>query len=507
MSSAAPRATMVVDKAFRIAEVDRRIYGSFIEHLGRAVYGGIYEPSHPAADRLGFRNDVKELVKQLGVPIIRYPGGNFVSGYNWEDGVGPVEARPKRLELAWRTVEPNWVGTNEFAGWAKEVGSEVMMAVNLGTRGVDAARNLLEYCNHPGGSYWSDLRRSHGYEQPHKIRTWCLGNEMDGPWQIGQKTPQEYGRLAYETAKAMRLVDPDIELVSCGSSSSSMPTFPEWEAVTLDHTYEVADYISLHQYYGNRDNDSANFLARSMDMDHFIRTVIATCDYVKAKKRSKKTMHLSFDEWNVWYHSNDADAKLEPWGIAPPQLEDAYNFEDALLVGSMLITFLRHADRVKMACMAQLVNVIAPIMTENGGRSWKQTIYYPYMHASVFGRGVSLQPVVDSPVYDAKDYTDVPYLDSAVVYNEAEETLTIFAVNRHLEESLDLDCDIRGFEGYRLIEHLVLEHEDLKAVNTADRENVKPHAGGNAACQDGYVKARLAKASWNVIRLGKPRSS
>ncbi|WP_110931994.1 arabinosylfuranosidase ArfA [Paenibacillus bouchesdurhonensis] len=494
---------MVVDKAFKISEVDKRIYGSFIEHLGRAVYGGIYEPSHSAADHLGFRQDVKELVRQLDVPIIRYPGGNFVSGYNWEDGVGPVDQRPKRLDLAWRALEPNEVGTNEFMSWAKDVGSEVMMAVNLGTRGVDAARNLLEYCNHPEGSYWSDLRRSHGYEQPHKVKTWCLGNEMDGPWQIGQKTPVEYGRLAYETAKAMRLVDPDIELVSCGSSATSMPTFPEWEAITLDHTYDVADFVSLHQYYGNRDNDTANYLARSMDMEHFIRTVVATCDYIKAKKRSKKTMYLSFDEWNVWYHSNQADREIEPWTVGPPQLEDIYNFEDALLVGSMLITLLRHADRVKMACMAQLVNVIAPIMTENGGRAWKQTIFYPYMHASIYGRGTSLQPVVDSPVYDAQDYTDVPYLDSAIVYNEAEEELTIFAVNRHLEEALELECDVRGFEGFRVIEHIVLEHDDLKAVNTANEEKVKPHSRGDAASQDGYVNTRLSKASWNVIRLKK----
>lgn len=504
MPLSAARARVVVDKAFAIAEVDSRIYGSFIEHLGRAVYGGIYEPSHPAADRDGFRNDVKELVNGLGVPIIRYPGGNFVSGYNWEDGVGPRDRRPKRLDLAWRTVEPNEVGTNEFIRWAREVGSDVMMAVNLGTRGVDAARNLLEYCNHPAGSYWSDLRRSHGYEQPHRIKTWCLGNEMDGPWQIGQKTPEEYGRLAYETAKAMKLVDPGIELVSCGSSSAGMPTFPEWEAITLDHTYEVADYVSLHQYYGNRDGDSANYLARTMDMDHFIRTVVSTCDYVKAKKRSKKTMYLSFDEWNVWYHSNEADAKIEPWGIGPPQLEDIYNFEDALLVGSMLITFLRHADRVKIACLAQLVNVIAPIMTENGGRAWKQTIYYPYLHASKYGRGVSLHPIVDSPAYDAQDYTDVPYLDSAVVYREEDEELTIFVVNRHLREPLDLECDVRGFEEYRVLEHIVLEHDDLKATNTADAERVKPHSGGNAVCRDGFVHARLAKASWNVIRLRKP---
>lgn len=500
------KARLVIDKSFVIAEVDRRIYGSFVEHLGRAVYGGIYEPGHPQADSNGFRKDVQALIRELRVPIIRYPGGNFVSGYNWEDGVGPVEQRPKRLELAWRTVEPNEVGTNEFARWADSVGAEVMMAVNLGTRGVDAARNLLEYCNHPGGSYWSDLRKAHGYDAPHKIKTWCLGNEMDGPWQIGQKTAAEYGRLAYETAKAMRLVDPDIELVSCGSSSSTMPTFPEWEAVTLEHTYDVADYISLHQYYGNRDNDSANFLARTMDLEHFLHTVISTCDYVKAKKRSKKTMHLSFDEWNVWYHSNDADSRIEPWTVGPPQLEDIYNFEDALLVGGMLITFLKHADRVKIACLAQLVNVIAPIMTEAGGSAWRQTIFYPYLHASLYGQGVSLKPIIDSPKYDAQDYTDVPYLDSAVVYNEADEQLTVFALNRHLEESLELECDVRGFEGYAVIEHIVLAHSDLKAVNSASNEQVKPHSGGDAVVRDGYVHARLSKASWNVIRLGKAKS-
>ncbi|WP_310551535.1 arabinosylfuranosidase ArfA [Paenibacillus glufosinatiresistens] len=497
------QARLTVDKSFVISAIDKRIYGSFIEHLGRAVYGGIYEPGHPEADERGFRNDVKKLIREIGVPIIRYPGGNFVSGYNWEDGVGPVEERPRRLELAWRTVEPNEVGTNEFMKWAAEAGSEPMMAVNLGTRGVDAARNLLEYCNHPGGTKWSDLRRKHGYEQPHRIKTWCLGNEMDGPWQIGQKTAAEYGRLAYETGKAMRLIDPQIELVSCGSSSSAMPTFPEWEAVTLDHTYEVADYVSLHQYYGNRDHDSANFLARSMDLDHFIKTVVSTCDYVKAKKRSKKTMNLSFDEWNVWYHSNEADTRIEPWTVGPPQLEDIYNFEDALLVGSMLITFLKHADRVKIACLAQLVNVIAPIMTEPGGAAWRQTIFYPYLHASRYGRGVSLQPIIESPKYDAQDYTDVPYLDSAIVFNEENDELTIFAVNRHLSEGIPLTCDIRGFEGYGLLEHIVLYHEDLKAFNRAGEERVAPRRTEGTVCRDGYVETVLQKASWNVIRLGR----
>jgi alpha-N-arabinofuranosidase len=497
------KARMVVDKAYKIAVVDERIYGSFIEHLGRAVYGGIYEPGHPEADEFGFRRDVIELVKELRVPIIRYPGGNMVSGYNWEDGVGPLEQRPRRLELAWRTIETNEVGSNEFAEWGRRVGAQVMMAVNLGTRGIDAARNLVEYCNHPGGSFYSDLRISHGWKEPHRIKTWCLGNEMDGPWQIGQKTMDEYGRMAQETAKAMRLVDDTIELVACGSSHSGMPTFPQWEATTLDHTYDTVDYISLHQYFGNRSKDSANYLASSLEMDRFIHTVISVCDYIKAKKRSKKTMYLSFDEWNVWYHSNEADTKIEPWSIAPPQLEDVYNFEDALLVGTLLISFLKRSDRVKMACMAQLVNVIAPIMTENGGGAWRQTIYYPYMHASIYGRGVAINPVISSDKYDSTDFTDVPFLEAAAVYDEENDRLTIFAVNRSLTDPLDLVCDVRSFEGYRIIEHIVLEHDDLKAVNLAGAELVKPHSAGNAKVSGGILESRLSRQSWNVIRLGR----
>ncbi len=501
------RAKMVIDKDYRIAPVDKRVYGSFIEHLGRAVYDGIYCPGHPAANKDGFRTDVMELVKELDVPIIRYPGGNFVSNFYWEDSVGPVEDRPKRLELAWRSLEENKVGLNEFSTWAKDVNSDVMMAVNLGTRGIADACNLLEYCNHPGGTKYSDLRIRHGYKDPHNIKTWCLGNEMDGPWQIGHKTMEEYGRLAEETAKAMKLIDPSIELVSCGSSALDMPTFPKWESVTLEHTYDYVDYVSLHQYYGNRDNDSQDYLADSDDMDEFIRTVIATCDYVKAKKRGKKNINLSFDEWNVWFHSNAADDDItenHPWQVAPPMLEDIYTFEDALLVGLMLITLLKHADRVKMACLAQLVNVIAPIMTDaNGGGAWKQTIFYPFMHTSKYGRGVALLPVISTPKFDTSKHVDVTAVEAVSVYNEEKEEVTIFAVNRSLQEDIELTTDVRSFEGYRLLEHIVLENDDLKAVNSFANEKVAPKNTEQSSLDAGTLTSVLHKASWNVIRLGK----
>ncbi|GEA32912.1 arabinosylfuranosidase ArfA [Clostridium diolis] len=502
----AKKAKMVVDKDFKISEIDKRIYGSFIEHLGRAVYGGIYQPGHMSADENGFRTDVMELVKELDVPIIRYPGGNFVSNFFWEDSVGEVAERPKRLELAWRSLETNEIGLNEFSKWTNAVGSEIMMAINLGTRGIADACNLLEYCNHKGGTKYSDLRIKHGVKEPHKIKTWCLGNEMDGPWQIGHKTSKEYGRLALETGKAMKLIDPDIELVSCGSSNTAMPTFPEWEASTLDHTYDVVDFVSLHQYYGNRLNDTANFLAQSDDMEHFIKTVTSTCDYIKAKKRSKKTMHLSFDEWNVWFHSNNEDddiMKNHPWQKAPALLEDMYNFEDALLVGLMLIVLMKHSDRVKMACLAQLVNVIAPIMTEENGPAWKQTIYYPYLHASKYGRGIALQPVVSSPKHDTIDFTDVKDVESIAVYNEEKEEVTIFAVNRNLEEDIELTCDVRSFEGFKIIEHIVLEHDNMKIVNSPTGEAVTPKSVDRSNLVDGIITSSLRKVSWNVIRLGK----
>jgi alpha-N-arabinofuranosidase len=326
---------------------------------------------------------------------------------------------------------------------------------------------------------------------------------MDGPWQIGHKTAKEYARLAEETAKVMKLVDPNVSLVACGSSGWHIPTFGEWEATVLEHTYDYVDYISLHAYYDNYENNIENFLAKSLDMDSYIKSAIATCDYIKGRKKTSKTINISFDEWNVWFHSREADKKVEPWQIAPPLLEDVYTFEDSLLVGLMLITLLKHADRVKIACLAQLVNVIAPIMTRKGGGAWRQTIFYPFMHASNFGRGTVLQPVISTDKYDTKDFKEVPFVDSIPVFNEEKNELTIFAVNR-AQEKMEFECELKGFEDYSVIEHIVLENDDLKAVNTEDNpDNVKPHNNGNAKNDDGKVKADLSPLSWNVIRLAK----
>ena len=497
------QAKIIIDRDFQVSRIDKRIYGSFIEHLGRAVYEGIYQPDSPFADEQGFRKDTLALVKELGVPVVRYPGGNFVSGYKWEDGVGPRENRPKRIDLAWSVVETNEVGLNEFADWAKKADTDVMMAINLGTRGVAEAMELLEYCNLDQGTYYSELRKQHGYEKPHDIKLWCLGNEMDGPWQIGHKTAEEYGRLANETAKVLKGIDPSIELVVCGSSNSGMPTFGDWEATVLDHCYDSVDYISLHTYYGDGDRDSETFLANNLDMDRFITDVANICDYVKAKKHSNKTIQLSFDEWNVWYHSNEQDSKLQRWTRAPHQLEDVYDFQDALLVGSMLITLLRHADRVKIACLAQLVNVIAPIMTSDTG-AWRQTIYYPFWLTGKYGQGIVLQTQVDGPTYRNKRFGQVPCVDCVVVYNDEREELVVFAVNKDLNSDIPVTMDLRQFGEWDVLEHMVMHDEDLYAVNTeAEPDRVVPSAGGDARNVGGTLECVLQHKSWNMIRLGK----
>ena len=498
-------ANVTLDKDFRIGTIDRRVFGSFVEHLGRAIYGGLYEPGHPTADANGFRGDVLDLVRELAVPLIRYPGGNFVSSYIWEDGVGPVEDRPTRLDLAWRTTEPNLIGTNDFAGWAKLANAEVMMAVNLGTRGIEAASALLEYCNHPGGSYWSDLRKSHGVTDPHGFKLWCLGNEMDGPWQVGQMTATDYGRKATETAKAMKLLDSTIELVACGSSNAQMPTYPDWEATVLDHTFEHVDYISLHQYLRLDGDDIGTFLAESIALERYIETIVSVCDVVAARKRSRKQIMISFDEWNVWYHSRPKDRDImsgTPWTVAPPLVEDTYTMIDALAFGCSLIALLKHVDRVKVACLAQLVNVIAPIMTETGGTAWRQTIFYPFMHASLYGRGDVLDLRVTCPTYATERIGDVPYIEATATIDDELKAVTIFAVNRSQTDEMDVEFDLRSLPPLAAFEWIVLDHPNPEATNTANApDRVTPRQGSGASIAGGQLRVTLTPFSWNVIRL------
>ncbi|WP_028800963.1 alpha-N-arabinofuranosidase [Streptomyces sp. 142MFCol3.1] len=496
-------ARFALDPAFTVGAVDPRLFGSFVEHLGRCVYTGIFEPGHPSADEAGLRTDVLELVRELGVTAVRYPGGNFVSGYNWEDSVGPVEERPRRLDLAWRSTETNRFGLGEYIAFLKKIGpqAEPMMAVNLGTRGVAEALALQEYANHPFGTARSDLRIAHGAKDPYGIRLWCLGNEMDGPWQTGHKTAEEYGRLAAETARAMRQIEPDLELVACGSSGQGMETFAAWEATVLEHTYDLVDHISLHAYYEETDGDRDSFLASAVDTESFIENVVATCDHVGARLKSAKKINLSFDEWNVWYQSRPNPHPVEDWQEAPRILEDVYTVTDAVVFGSLLIALLRHADRVTVACLAQLVNVIAPIMTEPDGPAWRQTTFFPFAQASKHGRGEVLDVRVDSPTYRTKKYGEVDLLHATAVRAE-DGSVTVFAVNRDRTAPLPLEVVLSRLDLTTVVEHTALSDTDPDAVNTADdQERVTPHPVDGAALRDGTLTAVLEPLSWNVIRL------
>ncbi|WP_283679290.1 alpha-N-arabinofuranosidase [Lentilactobacillus sp. Marseille-Q4993] len=489
---------LIVDPSHRISKIDPRMWGSFIEHLGRVVYGGIYQPGHPKSDENGFRLDVIEAIKKLNVPLIRYPGGNFVSGYNWEDGIGPKNDRPVRADFGWQSIETNQFGLHEFIEWSRKVGAEPDMAVNLGTRGIDAARNLVEYCNFEQHTYLSDLRRKNGAEEPFNIKLWSLGNEMDGDWQIGHKTASEYGRLAHETAKAMRKLDPSIELIATGSSLHDMPTFGTWEETVLDNCFEDVDYLSLHQYYGNEDNNLSEFLGKSEDFNNFINDVIAICDAVKARKHSSKQINLSFDEWNVWYHSKENDDKQELWQKSPQLLEDHYNYEDALLIGSLAITLMKYADRVKIAALAQLVNVIAPIMTDPvSGNVWLQSIFYPFMQVSNFGQGVALTPNTEVESYKCKDY-EVPYSDSIAVYNEQRDEVVIFVENKS-KQSMHFKVDIKNIHISKIVEATEFAGYDIKQTNEDGK--MKLNTLSKIYISDAGIDAELKPLSWNMIRV------
>lgn len=495
-------ARMIIDRDYTLARTDEHLFSSFVEPLGRCIYGGLYEPGHPEADANGFRRDVLSLIRPLNLTMNRFPGGNYTSTFRWEDSVGPREKRPRRAEVAWQCIETNAFGLNEFAEWSKLNGSDVMMTVNLATRGVLEAMDCVEYCNLEGGTYWSDLRRSHGYASPHNYKYWCLSNEIDGPWQVGQNSGAAYGHLAREASKAMKLIDPEIKTVLAGSSSPEMPTFPVFDAEALDEAWEQVDYLSVHTYISNLKGDTPNYLAKPLTTDRFFRQIGGLFSFIQAKKRSSHRLYVSFDEYNTWHTVSGNERMEKPrWTIAPPLLEDTYNMEDAVALGSILITILRNCDLVRIACLSELCNCISHIRTRTGGGCWVLPPYYSFLHFSRFGRGTVLIPRVDSPVYDSRDYTDVPYLDAVPVLGD-DGRLTVFAVNRSLEETLPLRVELRGFgSAYVPEECIVLSHPDPKATNTEEHpDNVTPRRG-SAAVEDGLLCADLAPLSWNVIRL------
>jgi alpha-N-arabinofuranosidase len=494
------RATL--DPTQTIGRVDRRLFGSFVEHMGRGVYTGIYEPGHPSADADGFRRDVIELVREMGVTTVRYPGGNFVSGYRWEDGVGPVAERPKRLDLAWHSLETNVFGLDEFMRWTAAAGVEPTLTVNLATRGVLEALDLLEYANHPGGTELSERRIAHGAIEPYGIRTWCLGNELDGPWQVGHKTATEYGRLACETARAMRRFDPTLRLVLAGSSAAWMPTFGAWERTVLEEAYDLVDDISLHAYYEEGD-DLASFLASAVAMDRYIEDVGAIVDEVAAAKGSDRRVELSMDEWNVWYLRRHEDTfPPAEWAEAPRIAEDAYTVADAVVVGSLLISLLRHADRVTSACMSELVNTIAPIKTEPGGGVWRESTFYPFALTARHAHGRAMDLAIDAPSLATAAHGDVPALDGVAVMHEESGAVAVFVVNRHPAAAVELSLDLRSIMPVTVEEALILNDEDVHAVNTSSHQlRVRPGPLPDTRLEGTSLWIRLPPVSWVMIRL------
>ena len=508
---------VVIDSGRQIAPIDRHLFGSFLEQLGRAIYEGIYDPGSKFADANGFRTDVMKEIRDLGVPIVRYPGGNFVSGYHWLDGVGPKDKRPAVLDRAWNTLETNQFGTNEFITWARQVGTEPLFGLNFGTGTAEDAAALLEYCNVNKGTKWSELRRSHGYDQPHNVKYWCVGNEMDGPWQIGHIPAREYGLKATDAARQMRAIDPSIKLVACGSSGPFMPTYIEWDRTVLEQCYDVVDGISLHRYWGNTEetnHDSQTYLAMNLAMDRQIEEIISVCDTVKAQKRSGKQLFLSFDEWNVWYRARTGDAVDGHGKPAPHLLEEPYNLEDALLVGGLINSLIRHSDRVKLACLAQLVNVIAPIMTNSNG-ILRQSIYYPYSWVLQHARGAALSIAPQGPGYRVDKlgmpledgglpipgFGQVAYVDISATLDADKKSATILMLNRDIEKPQDVEIAWHDLTPTAVTTFETITGPDLKALNTFEQPNkVVPQKLENPKVGS-RMSVRLPAHSYSVLTL------
>lgn len=458
------QATVYIDTNRVISPISPLLFSGFAEHMGRCIYEGIYDPTVPQADEHGLRRDVLAALRDLNLRAIRYPGGNFLSGYHWEDGIGPKDQRPRRRNLAWKTIETNQFGTDEFMHFCRELNAEPILGVNMGTGTIQDAANLVEYCNAPVGTFYSDLRARYGQAEPYGVKYWCIGNEMDGPWQIGHLPADEYGRKALEAVKMMRWHDPSIEAVLCGSSHAQMPTYPEWDRVTLEIAWEHVNYHSMHYYASNHADDTASYLALSVDFENCVDTLAGVLRYVKAKRRSQHEVYLAWDEWNVWYKDRSSEGN---WAEAPHLSEEVYNLEDALVVAQWMNVFLRKADVLKIACLAQIVNAISPITTTRD-RLLKHTTYYPFMLFSRMASGNALDVLVKAPMVETRQFGDVPVLDVASSHNTETNASAIFIVNRHQTDPVTVDLRWQALTPRRVKSAYQLAGTDPKAVNTFD---------------------------------------
>ena len=460
------KTTIKLHTDFQVAGVDERIFGGFMEHMGRCVYEGVYDPACKHADQKGYRTDVLGALDKLKMTAMRYPGGNFASGYHWLDGIGPKENRPTMRELAWQSIETNQFGTDEYIDMCRKMGWTPMLTVNLGTGTPEEARNWVEYCNCPAGTKYADMRVANGSKEPYNVKLWCLGNEMDGKWQIGHVPAKDYAIRAQQAAKMMRDVDKSIETVVCGSCCTGLPTYISWDAEVLEHCWDFVDYVSLHNYSGNRTNNTADFLANSELIDKQLEDTAAVCRYVKAKLRSKKDVRLCFDEWNVWYKNMEMNGCGKK---APHLVEEIYNLEDAVVVAGFLNSFIRHSDTVKIANISQIVNIIAPVLTD-GDNMLLQSIYYVFEMFSKRRKGISLAQAVEGGTYSTTDGRTVKYIDSSAILDGKK--LSVFACNRSIDESMQLTIDVADGNIKAVKNAEMLTGKDAKDANSFQKPNV-----------------------------------
>lgn len=492
------QATIYIDTNRIISTISPLLFSGFAEHMGRCIYEGIYDPASPHADEHGLRRDVLAALRDINLRAVRYPGGNFLSGYYWEDGIGPKDRRPRRRDLAWQSIETNHFGTDEFLQFCRKLKAEPMLGVNMGTGSIQDAANLVEYCNGPVGTVYGDKRARNGHDDPYGVKYWCVGNEMDGHWQIGHLEAEAYGRKALEAAKMMHWHDPSIETILCGSSGLQMPTYPDWDRTTLEIAWEQVNYHSLHYYATNEENDTASYLALSADLENFVDTLAGVLRYVKAKKRSKHDVYLSWDEWNVWYKNRSSNGN---WTEAPHLSEEVYNLEDALVVAQWMNVFLRKSDVLKIACLAQIVNVISPITTTREG-ILKHTTYYPIMLFSRMASGNALDVLVKAPMIETRKFGGVPVLDVAASHHLENGTHAVFIVNRNQTDHVSVDLCWQALMPSRIIAAHQITGADPKATNSFEYpERIIARPIKIEPVNDGNLTLQLPPLSFTAIEM------